>query len=480
LEDFKVLLEAMLDVQKSAAAINTQVKQIQRMVSSSNTKIKIDAEINPLKTETLETNIRTAQARIQGFLKKYGSMAPNAGLSEQWSRLFDESKLVKTQQGLANISAKMRLLVTQSQAFVAETNKAFTSEKLTTQISTAQVKIQALAKQYSETISNPALKDSWSKLVDESKLVNTQQGLTSINSKMRLLIEQSQAFVAETNKAFTSDKLSTQISTAQIKIKAFAKQYSAIMTDPALKDAWSKLVDESKLITSKEQLELFNAKMGEFNQKVIAAGKATRSFGDELKNNIVKMGSWMLLGGLIASVVRQFKEVYTNVVAVNTAMVSLRKVANETDETYSAFLDRTAKKAVELSASIAGLVEATANFARLGYSLQDAEMLGQVAVMYKNVGDGVESVDVATSTVISTMKAFGYTANDSMLIIDKLNEVGNNFAVSSSGIGDALQRSSAAMANAGNSLDQTIGLIVAANNVIQDPDVVGKHMCPAA
>ena len=233
-----------------------------------------------------------------------------------------------------------------------------------------------------------------------------------------------QAIAAETKKAFSADKLSTQISTAQIKIQAFAKQYSAIMSDPALKNSWSQLVDESKIISSKEQLELFNAKMGEFNQKVIAAGKSTRSFGDELKNNIVKMGSWMLLGGLIASVVRQFKEVYTNVVAVNTAMVSLRKVTNETDATYSAFLDRTAKKAVELSASIAGLVEATANFARLGYSLNDAEMLGQVAVMYKNVGDGVESVDVASSTVLSAMKGFNIEASDSISIVDKLNEVG--------------------------------------------------------
>ena len=44
--------------------------------------------------------------------------------------------------------------------------------------------------------------------------------------------------------------------------------------------------------------------------------------------------------------------------------------------------------------------------------------------MYKNVGDGVESVDVATSTVISTMKAFNIQAQDSETIIDKLNEVG--------------------------------------------------------
>ena len=60
-----------------------------------------------------------------------------------------------------------------------------------------------------------------------------------------------------------------------------------------------------------------------------------------------------------------------------------------------------------------------------------------------------------------------------MNIVDKFNEVSNNFAISSGGIGEALQRSASSMAAANNSLDETIALITAANTVVQDADSVG-------
>ena len=52
-------------------------------------------------------------------------------------------------------------------------------------------------------------------------------------------------------------------------------------------------------------------------------------------------------------------------------------------------------------------------------------------------------------------------------------EIGNNFAISSGGIGDALQRSASSLLAANNTLVQSIALITAANTVVQDPDSVG-------
>ena len=52
----------------------------------------------------------------------------------------------------------------------------------------------------------------------------------------------------------------------------------------------------------------------------------------------------------------------------------------------------------------------------------------------------------------------------------------NNFAISSAGIGEALKRSASALASAGNTIDESIALIVAANSVVQDPEVVGTAM----
>ena len=105
--------------------------------------------------------------------------------------------------------------------------------------------------------------------------------------------------------------------------------------------------------------------------------------------------------------------------------------------------------------------------------MEDASQLSEVANIYAVVGDEVDGIDGATNSIISTMKAFGIEVDDTMSIVDKFNEVGNRFAISSGGIGEAMMRSASAMAEANNTIDESIALIVAANNVIQDPDVVG-------
>ena len=83
------------------------------------------------------------------------------------------------------------------------------------------------------------------------------------------------------------------------------------------------------------------------------------------------------------------------------------------------------------------------------------------------------SIDDATNSMISTMKGFGIEAENASSILDKFNEVGNNFAISSGDIGEALQRSASSMAAANNTIDETIALITAANTVVQDATSVG-------
>ena len=69
-------------------------------------------------------------------------------------------------------------------------------------------------------------------------------------------------------------------------------------------------------------------------------------------------------------------------------------------------------------------MNATTNFARMGESLEDAQTLGEVAVMYKNVGDEVESIDDATNSLISTMEAFKISTDDAIKVVDEANYVG--------------------------------------------------------
>ena len=102
--------------------------------------------------------------------------------------------------------------------------------------------------------------------------------------------------------------------------------------------------------------------------------------------------------------------------------------------------------------------------------------MAEAAIVYKNVADGLDTVDEATESIISTMKAFGIEADEVMGIIDRYNEVGNNFAITSAGIGDALQRSASALYEAGNTIDESVALVTAANSVIQNPEQVGTAL----
>ena len=52
----------------------------------------------------------------------------------------------------------------------------------------------------------------------------------------------------------------------------------------------------------------------------------------------------------------------------------------------------------------------------------------------------------------------------------------NNFAITSAGIGEAMQRSASALYEAGNTIDESIGLVTAANSVIQNPEQVGTAL----
>lgn len=62
-------------------------------------------------------------------------------------------------------------------------------------------------------------------------------------------------------------------------------------------------------------------------------------------------------------------------------------------------------------------------------------------------------------------------------ICEKVTKCGNNFAITSAGIGEALQRSASALYEAGNTIDESIGLVTAANSVIQNPEQVGENAC---
>ena len=97
-------------------------------------------------------------------------------------------------------------------------------------------------------------------------------------------------------------------------------------------------------------------------------------------------------------------------------------------------------------------------FRKSGFGDEDAANLALVATMYQNVAD--ESISAADSAgfIIAQLKAFNLEASDAEHVIDAVNNVSNNFAVSSSDLSTNLGKASAALASGNTSFEETLGL----------------------
>ena len=227
---------------------------------------------------------------------------------------------------------------------------------------------------------------------------------------------------------------------------------------------------------AKAQSKPFNVLSNEFAELKInmeSAGIAAETLGQKLSRLFKEHFQTAIAMAGVAMVKQGLREVYNNVVDIDTSMTNLKKVTNETESEYLSFLSSASSQARELGASISDVIDSTAEWSRLGYTLDESQELAKWSTVLSNIGDGIDSASDAASYLVSILKGFGMEADEVEHVVNVLNSVGNNEPISESGIAEALVRSASALSAAGNSFEQSVSLITAANSVLQDPDTVG-------
>ena len=167
------------------------------------------------------------------------------------------------------------------------------------------------------------------------------------------------------------------------------------------------------------------------------------------------------------TVMNGIKDMIEQVKDLDKALVELQKVTDLEGESLKKFVAEAYEAGEAVAKTGTEMVEAATAFAKAGYK-EEALQLGTVAAMYTNIADEEIKAADAADMIIAQMKAFNITAEDSIHIIDAINEVSNNYAVSSADIARNLGKASAVMANAGNSMEQYIGLMTAATEVTRN------------
>ena len=245
---------------------------------------------------------------------------------------------------------------------------------------------------------------------------------------------------------------------------------------------------KSQLATLKKDIKGLNSSSPELNknlqtmqnrfsllkQEAAQSGNAmTRAL-----DGMVKFLRFYLLGGLLVRFIGSLRTAITTVVELDKQLTQLRKVTGESLQTMDEFARTANDIAINMGASTSAVIEATTAFARLGYSIEQASVLAEESILLSNVGN--MQIEQANKTLISTVKAFGIEVDEQgknvRKLTDQINEVGNNFAISQEDIAEILRRSSSAMVEAGNTMEEVIALGTGAQEIVQNSAQVGTAL----
>lgn len=219
-----------------------------------------------------------------------------------------------------------------------------------------------------------------------------------------------------------------------------------------------------------------SARLSNLEVEASRCGATTETLGQKLSRLFKEHFQTAIAMAGVAMVKQGLREVYNNVLELDTAVTELKKVSSMTGDEMNSYLERTATNARELGASISDLVTSTADWKRLGYSDEDSEELARVAALMANVGDGIDNATTASSYLISTMQGFGLVADDAEHLLDCMNQIANTEPVSMEDLGIIMQKSSAAMSAAGNTYQETLAMASALNGVLQDSESSGTFL----
>ncbi len=278
-----------------------------------------------------------------------------------------------------------------------------------------------------------------------------------------------------TSKAYAAtredvQKLDNQISAFLDQNTAAANRFKQelLAIQAALRGSLANGVDMSNF-----DLSTYSEQVNRIQSEVKSLHQTGNSFFTSLKKQLQSANAQFIGTYLsIQDFIRYGKEIFDTVKNIDSALTELRKVSDATTERLVENFETSDKTAKELGDSVKDVINMTADWARLGYDVDAAEELAGVTTLFKNVGDDM-SAETASEYMISALQGFQIAAEDAERIVDAYNEVANNYAIDTAGIGEALERSAASFTSANTSMEKAIALVTATNEVIQNPESVG-------
>ncbi len=270
-------------------------------------------------------------------------------------------------------------------------------------------------------------------------------------------------------------------------LEYMAKKYSKLFSNASASSKYNNILDAAYGITDAKQLSNVRAQIAAFTSELKANNLASQSLGDKWRSLISRCKDMFSAASAVTMIFSQVRQAVSSFLQLDTAMTNLYKVQDQitSRDQFSGLLTKWNKLAQNLAVTTESLISSMEAWSKIGFNLDMSEQLAEITSIFEKTAE--ISNEKATSILISAAQAF--TEIDDLGVDDyvkrveavgnKINAIGNKYAIDSEGIADGLQNASAALKVAGNDLNETIALITTTNKIYQNPEE-GSNMLKVA
>lgn len=200
---------------------------------------------------------------------------------------------------------------------------------------------------------------------------------------------------------------------------------------------------------------------------MITMEKGAKSLGQSFGDIITKVAKFYLASLPIRAVQTMITQTISSVKEFDGALTEFRKVSSLSGDSLTSYVDKLGELGSTVARTTTEMIKSATEFKKAGYTDEESAELAQVASLYQNTADEILTASEATSVLVSQMKAFANQGIKAIEITDAINQVSQDFAISSGDIGKGLTQAGASLSTYGNSFEQTIGLVTAGTEIFQ-------------
>lgn len=324
-------------------------------------------------------------------------------------------------------------------------------------------------------------KDYYIKL--NARLDDGQKTIAELNSQIKGLqnkvasLEVKVKMPTSSTKGFTD--LDTQLKKLNVSMSDF--ENNVLSTRSTFDTVTTRYTDNAgKMLTITEKLingqQQYKASLKEVDSSVETNAKQANKWRYSWSKAFQSFTTYMSVTTVFYQIINTTKDMIQEVTDLDSALVELQKVSSLTGDSLQNFVSDAYDAAEGVAKTGTEMIEAATEFSKAGYDDSQILKLGELALMYTNIADEEVSAGESAEFMIAQMKAFNIEAEDAIHIIDAVNEVANKYAVSSADIANNLGKSSAVMANAGNSYEEMIGLLTAGTEITRNASKVSNGL----